>query len=106
MFILHEYCTVRNRDSSVGIATRLTVGRPGFDFRQGKRFSLLQSPDRLSGPGNVLYNGNGGTYTGDVKRQVHEDDHSLPSSSEVKNGGATPPLPKCFHSVVLNYISN
>jgi hypothetical protein len=28
-----------------------------------------------------------------IKRQGHEADHSPPSSAEVKNGGALPPLP-------------
>jgi hypothetical protein len=29
----------------------------------------------------------------DVKRPGREAEHSLPSSAQVKNGGATPPLP-------------
>jgi hypothetical protein len=29
----------------------------------------------------------------EVKWQGHEADHSTPSSAEVKNGGAIPPLP-------------
>jgi hypothetical protein len=32
----------------------------------------------------------------------HEADHSRPSNSEVKNVGAIPPLPVCFHVAVLN----
>jgi hypothetical protein len=36
------------------------------------------------------------------KGQGHEADHSPPSSAEVKKGGATPPLPHCLHSTVLN----
>jgi hypothetical protein len=35
-------------------------------------------------------------------QQGHEADHSPPSSAEVKNGGATPPLPICHHGMVLN----
>jgi hypothetical protein len=35
--------------------------------------------------------GTGGSFPG-VKWQGHEADHSLPSSAEVKNGGAIPPL--------------
>jgi hypothetical protein len=34
-----------------------------------------------------------------VKRQWPEADHSLPSSAEVKNGGALLPLPHSWHSV-------
>jgi hypothetical protein len=38
-----------------------------------------------------------------VKRPVLEaDHHSPPSSVEVKNGGAIPPLPTCLHGMVLN----
>jgi hypothetical protein len=36
-----------------------------------------------------------------VKRPEYEDDHS-PSSAEVKNGDAIPPLPLCLHGIVLN----
>jgi hypothetical protein len=38
-----------------------------------------------------------------VKSQAREAHHSHPSSAEVKNGGATPPLLIHLHSVVLNY---
>jgi hypothetical protein len=34
-----------------------------------------------------------GTISPGVKRQEREDDHSPPSSSEVKKGGAIPPFP-------------
>jgi hypothetical protein len=33
-----------------------------------------------------------GALSPDVKRPGYEADHSSPSSAEVKNGGATPPL--------------
>jgi hypothetical protein len=36
-----------------------------------------------------------------LKRPERVADHSLPSSAEVKNGGATPPLPH-LHGEVLN----
>jgi hypothetical protein len=36
-----------------------------------------------------------------LKRLGRESDHSLPSSAEVKNGGAIPPLP-LLRGVVLN----
>jgi hypothetical protein len=42
-----------------------------------------------------------GTLSPGVKRPGCEDDHSLPSSVDIKNGGAKPPLPTCFHGVVL-----
>jgi hypothetical protein len=31
--------------------------------------------------------------TAGVRRQGHEADHSPPSSTEIKNGGAIPPVP-------------
>jgi hypothetical protein len=37
-----------------------------------------------------------------VKRQGREDDHSLPSSAEVKNGKTISPLPIRLHGVVIN----
>jgi hypothetical protein len=40
-----------------------------------------------------------------VKRPRRESDHSLPASTEVKNGGAIPPLPHMYswHSAELIY---
>jgi hypothetical protein len=37
-----------------------------------------------------------------VKGQEREADHSPLFNAEVKNGEATPPLPKHLHGVVLN----
>jgi hypothetical protein len=37
-----------------------------------------------------------------VKRPERKVDHSTPSSAEVKNGGAIPPLPINLHGIVLN----
>jgi hypothetical protein len=37
-----------------------------------------------------------------IKRQEREDNHSPPSSAEVKNCGAIPPLPINLHNIVLN----
>jgi hypothetical protein len=37
-----------------------------------------------------------------VKRPGRETDHSPPSSADVKNDGAIPPLPIRLHGVVLN----
>jgi hypothetical protein len=39
----------------------------------------------------------GGSFNGDT-----DTDHSLPSSAEVKNGGAVPPNPVLLHGMVLN----
>jgi hypothetical protein len=43
----------------------------------------------------------GGSFSG-VKQQRLEADHSPPSSAQIKNGGAVPPLPICLHGIVLN----
>jgi hypothetical protein len=43
-----------------------------------------------------------GTVSPQVKRPGREDDLSPPSSAEVKNDGAIPPLPIYLHGVVLN----
>jgi hypothetical protein len=44
-----------------------------------------------------------GSVSLEVKRQGREAGHSFPSSAEVKNGGATPPLPQMssWHSACL-----
>jgi hypothetical protein len=63
----------RSRDSSVGIAT-------GFKSGQGQYFSLLHSLQTSSEAQLAYYPG----------RQA---DHSPPSSTEVKDGGAIRPLP-------------
>jgi hypothetical protein len=55
-------------------------------------FSSLQYPDRLWGPPSLLSSGTGDDSLR-VKRPGREADHSLPSSGEIKNSGAIPPLP-------------
>jgi hypothetical protein len=77
---------MKSRDSSVCIATGWTAG---VRFPAGARdFSILHS----SGAHPASY----AMGTGDdfpwVKRPGREADHSPPSSAEVKNGGAIPPL--------------
>jgi hypothetical protein len=63
---------LRSRDSSVGIAT-------GYG---------------LDGPGSIP-----AEALSPIKRQGREADHSPPSSSKVKKGGATLPL-VCLHGIV------
>jgi hypothetical protein len=41
----------------------------------------------------------------EVEGPGHEAEHSTSSSAEVKDGGATPPLPTLLHGVMLNYLS-
>jgi hypothetical protein len=66
----------------------------GIRFPAGVRhFSLLYSIQTDSGAHSASCPvGNGGSFPG-VKRPGREADHSPPSSAEVKNGGALPPLP-------------
>jgi hypothetical protein len=72
-------------ESLFGIATVL-AGRQEFDSRQSNiPFSVLRRPDWPTQPpiqGNLSHM---------VKRPRREANHSLPSSAEVKNGGAIPP---------------
>jgi hypothetical protein len=48
--------------------------------------------------------GTGGSFPG-AKRPGLEADHLPPSSVEVENSGAIPPLPQCLHGIVLNELS-
>jgi hypothetical protein len=73
------------------------AGRKGF-------FSTLQHQNWFRGPLNLLSDGQ--------RRLFHQKqsggeggggaDHSTPSSANVKNGGAVPPLHKRLHGTVLN----
>jgi hypothetical protein len=58
----------------------------GFDSSQGESFSSPKRPDQLPVPDIV------GTEGLEVKRQRRKADHSPPSSAEVENDGAIPPL--------------
>jgi hypothetical protein len=42
-----------------------------------------------------------GSLFPELKRMWREADHSHPSTAEVKNGGAIPPLPIRLHDIVL-----
>jgi hypothetical protein len=75
------------RDSSVGIATGYGLDDQGVAFRVpvGSRiFSSRRRPDRLWGPPSLLSNGYRVFFPG-LKRPGREDDHSPPTSVEVKN---------------------
>jgi hypothetical protein len=57
------------------------------------RDSILHRVQTNCGAQPASYSmGTGGSFHA-VKRQGREADRSLPSSAEVKNGGAMPPLP-------------
>jgi hypothetical protein len=85
------------RDSSVGIATGYGVVGPGSIPGNARFFSHLHSVQTGSG----AHPASSPTCTGSpfpwgVKQQGRETDHSPPSSAEVKNCGATPPLLHMF----------
>jgi hypothetical protein len=80
---------MRSRDSSVGITTKCGLNGWGSIPVGGKRFFFSQHrPDRLWGSSGILSNGSPG-----INLPGRETDHSPPSSVEVKNGVAVPPLP-------------
>jgi hypothetical protein len=66
---------------------------PGSIPGIAKFFSLPQRPDRLWSPPNLISSGYRELFPTVFKRPGREAGHSLPSSAEVKNDGATPPLP-------------
>jgi hypothetical protein len=73
---------------------------------RGKRFFYSrQHLDWLWGPPSLLSKGDGGALFPKVKCPWHEDDYSLPSSAEDKNGGAIHPLPHMSLCIVLNLIN-
>jgi hypothetical protein len=84
------------------IATRLWAGKPGnrgsFPSR-AKRVSLLHNAQASFEAHPSSYPMVAWDSFQGVKRQVSETDHSPPSSAEVKNGGAMPPLPIRLHNV-------
>jgi hypothetical protein len=82
----------------------IRTGRPGFESRQEQHFSLLHSFQTGSGPHPPSYPMCTGSSFPRVKRAGCEAIHSPPSSVEVKNGGATPPLPhmSSWHSAYLS----
>jgi hypothetical protein len=84
-----------NRDSSVGIETGYVLDgrRVGIQVPVGSRFvSSPQRLDRLWGPSSLLFNGHQGIFSPGGRTTGREADHLPPSSAEVKNDGAIPPL--------------
>jgi hypothetical protein len=86
-----------------GTLSRPTGWTAGVRSPVGARdFSLLHSVQTSSGAHPVSYEiGTGGSFTG-VKELRREADKSHPSSAEVKNGGAIPPLPHMSSCIKLN----
>jgi hypothetical protein len=71
----------------------LQAERSGFDSRQGEEIFLFSTASRPAlGPTQPPIQWVPGGLSVGVKRLGREADHSHPSSAEVKNGGAIPPL--------------
>jgi hypothetical protein len=81
----------------VGIATGIIPG-------SARLFPSLQLSDWLWGFTQPPVQWARGVLFPGVKRQGREADHLPPSSAEVKNGGAVPPLPHMpsWYNVKLN----
>jgi hypothetical protein len=74
------------------------AGWPGF---RGKRFfTTPQHPDWLWGPPSLQSSGYQGQELGLGQWQGHEADHTLPFTTEVKNGRNTPLLPISLHGIL------
>jgi hypothetical protein len=73
-----------------GYSDGLWDGRPGFESRQGKDFSLFLRVQAGSRAQPTSYHS---SFLGGLKRPKREADHSPPPSAEVNNGGTIPPLP-------------
>jgi hypothetical protein len=76
----------------LGIAQR-RAERPGFDSRQCKIFLFFTASRPTLGPTKLPIPWVPGTLSPGVRRQGREADHSLPSCTEVTEGGAISPLP-------------
>jgi hypothetical protein len=69
---------------------------------RGKIFCLLHSVQTDSGADPAPNTMGAGALSPEVKQPGREANHSPPSDSEVKNGGAVPPLPERLHGAMLN----
>jgi hypothetical protein len=84
-----------NPDNSVGIATGYGLDDRGSILERGKiLFSTASRP--ALGPTQPPIEWVPGAISPGVKGPGRETDHSPPSSADVKNGGAIPPLPHMF----------
>jgi hypothetical protein len=80
------------RDSSAGIATGYGLDYPGsIPCRQDFLLYVVQTVSEA--PTQPPIEWIPGVISAGVKRPGHEADRSPPSSAEVRNGGAIPPLP-------------
>jgi len=76
---------VRSQDSSVSTVTRIRTGRPGFDSRQRKEYSLRQRVQTGSGAHSTYYPMDTRSFfPRGIKLPAREADHSPPSCAEAK----------------------
>jgi hypothetical protein len=84
---------IMSRDSSVGVETGYRLGGRGVIVRVPVWARLFFSPRHsIQWLQGALHG---------IKQPRHEADYSPPSSAQVKNGGAVPPLPD-LRGIVLN----
>jgi hypothetical protein len=81
-----------NRESAVGIATGSRLDGRGVGVCIPARGNIFLISTGY-GAHPASYSMGTGDYSPRVKCPGREDQHSPPSSAEVKNGGAIPPLP-------------
>jgi hypothetical protein len=74
----------------------MQAGWPGFDSQQGQDFSPHHRAPTGSVPHPASYPKVQEEISSWVKQQGLEASNSLPSSAEVKNAGAIPPLSHVF----------
>jgi hypothetical protein len=80
----------------------LLAGWLGFESGRSKAFLFSTAPRLSLHPTQPHIHRVPAHLISGVKRLGREAGQSLPSSAEVKNGGATPPFPHTSSSVVLN----
>jgi hypothetical protein len=82
----------------------LRGGRPGFGSQQYKIFLFFTASRPKVGPTQPPIQWVSRALSPRLKRTGSEADHSPPSSTEVKNGGAIPPLPHMspWHNACLS----
>jgi hypothetical protein len=77
--------------------------RPWLDIRQRQEIFLYSTASRPAlGPTKPSIQWVAGSLSPGVKQPGREADHSIPTSAEVKNGGATPQFPIRLRGAVLN----
>jgi hypothetical protein len=95
-----NYIRIYGEDSSNGMATGWTSGVRFLAGQEIFLFSIASGPSVGTTEPPIQYIK--GDFCVGVKGPGREADHSPPSSTEAKNGGAIPPFPKRLHAMVLS----